>query len=369
MPLYIGLMSGTSMDAVDAALVDIEPATATLIATRTHPIPAQTRARLHQLTLPGPEGWQDFPTLDVSVGRLFAEAALVLLEESATNAADVVAIGSHGQTVYHAPTGPEPCTLQLGDPNVIAERTGLTTVGDFRRRDVAAGGHGAPLAPAFHEAMLRDTAIERAVVNIGGIANLSVLPADPGIPVSGFDTGPGNVLMDLWSQCQRARPMDEGGHWAAQGTVDQPLLEALLTEPYFVAPPPKSTGRELFNLAWLSNRADARINQLPPQVVQRSLCELTCVTIARAISHHAPACSEVLVCGGGVHNGLLMECLAARLPGRVLASSAEHGLDPDWMEAMAFAWLASRTLAGLPGNLPEVTGARGRVVLGGIYPA
>lgn len=367
MALHIGLISGTSTDAVDAAIVDIDGERVDLVACHSEPIPeavaAALRATIDTELLDRSAFWQ----LDVQVGELFARAAHELLKSAGIDASDVRAIGSHGQTVFHAPDVEFPCTAQIGDPNVIAERTGITTVADLRRRDMAAGGQGAPLAPAFHDAVFRHGDFDRVVVNIGGIGNLTLLPSDPSLPAIGFDTGPGNTLMDVWAGRIRGVAMDVDGAWARSGKCHQPLLELLLGEPYLSIAPPKSTGRELFNLPWLDACLARLEGDVPAEDVQRTLCEFTAATIADAIETHAPDAREALVCGGGVHNPLTMERLAARLHPVGVHSTASIGFDPDWVEAAAFGWLAARTLDGLPGNLPAVTGAAHPVILGAIY--
>lgn len=364
---YIGLMSGTSMDAVDAALVELRGDHIALVARRSLPLPEALRAALIEASHDHHTPIAHIAELDVRLGRLFAEAALDLLRTNAVAAAKVRAIGSHGQTVYHRPQGDTPTSLQIADPNLIAELTGITTVADFRRRDIAAGGQGAPLVPAFHDAVFRSDAEDRAVVNLGGIANITLLPRDRAAPVRGFDTGPGNALMDYWVHRHRRAAYDDGGAWAASGCVQPSLLAALLREPYFTQPPPKSTGRELFNPGWLNALLTQAGAGLAPADVQATLCELTAVSVAHAIQQHAPGCARVLVCGGGAYNATLMARLAALLA-RPVESTALHGIDPKWVEAMAFAWLARQTLLGRPGNLPAVTGARAPVVLGAIYP-
>ncbi len=368
MPLYIGLMSGTSMDAVDAALLDFEEAAFTLVATHREPIPADVRAALLEVAGGHGDHLDRVSELDALVGALFARAVEALLHAQGLSPTRVRAIGSHGQTVRHRPAGPTPTSVQIGDPNAIAERTGITTVADFRRRDMAAGGQGAPLAPAFHRAAFHDPRSDRVVLNIGGIANVTVLSSDPEAPVKGFDTGPGNVLLDAWASEHLHTTMDADGRWAAGGRTHEGLLAAMLRDPYFATAPPKSTGRERFNLRWLREVLDAHVPAVLPRDVQRTLCALTELSVAQAIERHAPATREVLVCGGGAHNPVLMEGLAAQMRGRRVISTAAAGLDPAWVEAAAFAWLAHRTLSGLPGNLPDVTGARHEVVLGGIYP-
>jgi anhydro-N-acetylmuramic acid kinase len=362
--LYIGLISGTSTDGVDAALVDLSEARPQLVASELHPYDPILRRRLQQLAL-DPDARLDFAAaLDIDTARAFAAAARALLEKARTEPSAVRAIGSHGQTVRHFTQGPRPFTVQLGDPNVIAELTGITTVADFRRRDLAAGGEGAPLVPAFHAATLQVSGETRVVLNIGGIANITLLPADPGQPALGFDTGPGNTLLDAWSLHRRQEPVDRDGAWAASGRVDEALLARLLQDRYFAATAPKSTGVDHFNLAWLGGHLEG--GEIDTDV-QATLCELTVRSIAEAIERHAAEAGRVLVCGGGVHNRELMNRLSQRLAGRRVESTAAEGLDPDWVEAMAFAWLARETLAGRPGNLPSVTGASGPRVLGGVY--
>lgn len=366
MALYIGLMSGTSMDGVDAALVEFSGDTPRLVAARDQAMPGELREALLRLAAEhSPHPLQCFGELDQLIGELFAEAALGLLNDANVEPSAITAIGSHGQTLYHRPDGPTPFTLQIGDPNRIAERTGITTVADLRRRDMAAGGQGAPLAPAFHAAVLTSADEPRAVLNLGGIANLTLLP--PEGPVTGFDTGPANVLMDGWAARHLGQPMDRDGAWAAGGEVDEELLERLLDEPYFELAPPKSTGRELFDRAWLDRKLEGA--DLPPQRVQATLAELTARSVTDHLRRHLPDAHRLLVCGGGAHNGHLMKRLAALLPGVTVESTEAHGVHPDWMEAIAFAWLAKRTLEGRPGNLPSVTGARREVILGAVYPA
>lgn len=366
---YIGLISGTSMDAVDAVLVEFSHGTPALRAHHTQPIPSELRTKLLAASHDENAGVAQIGELDVRMGRLFAEAAQALLRESGVAARDVRAIGSHGQTIYHRPDGDHPTSVQIGDPNLIAELTGITTVADFRRRDMAAGGQGAPLVPAFHNAVFRAAGEDRVVVNIGGIANITVLPRADAEPVRGFDTGPGNALMDYWIKRHSGKEMDEDGGWAASGHVHPRLLDVLLEDPYFTRPPPKSTGREYFNPQWLS-RALARVeSSIAPADVQATLCELTAATLAHAILEHAPAAARALICGGGAYNKTVMARLTALLAPRPVESVEIHGIAPKWVEGMAFAWLARQTLLGLPGNIPSVTGARRAVVLGGIYPA
>lgn len=363
---FAGLMSGTSMDAADAALVDFSGAQPKLIATQRTPLSSELRSALLALCTPGPNEIERMAELDARLGEIFADTALALLTKAGVKAAEVHAIGSHGQTVRHQPGGPYPFSLQIGNPALIAHRTGITTVADFRRADIAAGGQGAPLVPAFHNAVFRSAQYDRVAVNIGGIANITVLPKDTRQPVIGFDTGPGNVLLDAWAERHLGKHMDEDGNFAARGHVREGLLHALSNDNYFALKPPKSTGREHFNMAWLDAALQTHTGISAPDV-QATLCELTAASIAQAIRHYAPQTSEVLICGGGTHNVHLMQRLRARLSPCSVESTEQHGINPDWIEAMAFAWLAQQTLEGKPGNLPSVTGAKRTVVLGGIY--
>lgn len=365
--LYAGLISGTSMDGVDAALVTLGERRCELVHTHAHPYdPELRRALLEASRDPASCSLDELGELDHRVGIVFRDAVLALLEESGTAPADVAAIGSHGQTLRHQPRARRPFTLQIGDPNLIAAGTGITTVADLRRRDLAVGGEGAPLTPAFHHWLWGDGPVGRAVLNIGGFANLTVLPAGDD-PVTGFDTGPGNSLMDGWCERHRGRPFDDDGRWAASGRVSDALLEEMLRDDYFRRVPPKSTGFEHFNASWLDAHL-AAAGPLPPEDVQATLCALTAATVADALAAYAPRTREVMVCGGGAHNTALLEALAARLPDVAVRSTGELGIGPDWVEAAAFAWLAARRLEGLPGNLPSVTGAREPAVLGAIYP-
>lgn len=366
-PLYLGLMSGTSADGIDAALVRF-PASGGCRFEHglTHEWDPALRAELIALGEGGELSSLDaLGRIDAQIGIGFAAAANRLLQQAGVDRSSVRAIGSHGQTVRHRPLADPAFTLQLGDANRIAELTGITTVADFRRRDVAAGGHGAPLMPAFHLAMLGTADEDRAVLNLGGIANLTLIPRE-GTP-RGFDTGPANALMDAWCLRHRGEPFDADGAFAASGQLDEALLARWLAEPWFALPPPKSTGREQFHLEWAQAHLAER--QISAADVQATLLELTAATVASALLAHLPGVKRVLVCGGGVRNPLLLRRLGARLPGVTVESSAAHGLDPDYLEAMGFAWLAQRTLEGLPGNLPSVTGARGSRILGAIHPA
>jgi anhydro-N-acetylmuramic acid kinase len=366
MALYLGLISGTSMDGIDAALVDIDGTRCTLTHAFSRPYAEPLRARLFALiTNPDQCHLDDIGRLDTEIGEAFAGTALDLLQEAGVTTAQVTAIGTHGQTLRHQPHGEHPFTWQIGNPHLIAERTAITTVADFRRRDVAAGGEGAPLMPAFHQAVLASADENRAVINIGGIANLTWLPRAG--TVVGFDTGPGNCLMDAWATRHLGVAYDRDGAWAANGQTHIELLEHLFTEPYFAAEPPKSTGRELFNMGWLERHLDTLRKSPKPEDVQATLCELTARTIAEACRSLGEL-QRVLLCGGGSHNLELRRRLAAHLPRTRVETTAALALDPDHVEATGFAWLAYRALSGLPGNLPAVTGAQRSVVLGAIHP-
>jgi anhydro-N-acetylmuramic acid kinase len=363
--LYLGLISGTSADAIDAALVQFDPAPR-VVAAQAFDYPGDVRERVLAMSRgSAATTLEALGELDVRVGLAFAAAANALIGTSGVARSAIAAIGSHGQTVRHRPRGNPAFTMQIGDPTTIVEHTGILTVADFRRRDLAAGGEGAPLAPAFHAAVLRGAGEARAVLNLGGIANLTLLAADPGTPVRGFDTGPANCLLDAWSARYLGRARDEDGALARQGRIDDALLARLLDEPYFALPPPKSTGREEFDLDWLQARGP-----LPaaPADLLATLAEFSARTIADALRDSAPATRRVIACGGGVHNGLLMERIRVALDGIPLDTSREHGIDPDFVEAALFAWLARECLAGRPGNLPAVSGARGPRVLGAIHP-
>lgn len=366
---FLGLISGTSADGIDAALVrfadDNPHATPELVFGETYLWEPTLRTRLVELgQLAASITLDEVGELDVRVGRAFAQAACAAMQAACIDAGQLDGIGSHGQTLRHRPHGDFPFTLQLGDPATIAERCGVRVVAEFRRRDVAAGGHGAPLVPAFHAATLHSDAEHRAVLNLGGIANFTLLPKH-GV-VRGFDTGPANGLMDAWCLRHLGHAYDAGGAFAAHGRIDHGLLERLLEEPWFAHPPPKSTGRDTFNLRWVEARL---VGGESAADVQATLLALSVRTITDALRAAQPDTQRVIACGGGVHNRVLMESLAAALPGMVVASSATQGMDPDFVEAMAFAWLARETLAGRPGNLPAVTGAAGLRVLGAIYPA
>lgn len=365
---YIGVMSGTSLDGVDVVLAAIDDRMVAQQVSYSHPIPIEIKNAIlgmcqgQQVTL------AQVGELDTRLGILFGEAVVALLEKAGISADEVTAIGCHGQTVWHQPKGEATFSMQLGDNNRIAAITGITTVGDFRRRDMAYGGQGAPLVPAFHQALLAEPAEpaeRRMILNIGGIANLSLLL--PGQPIRGYDTGPGNMLMDAWIWRHRALPYDKNAEWANQGRVNLTLLQQMLSDPYFAEPAPKSTGREYFNIAWLEKQL-TRVHALAPEDVQATLAELTAVTIAEQVQL-AGGCDRLMVCGGGARNPFVMARLSAMLPGTEVCTTDTFGISGDDMEALAFAWLAFRTLSGKSGNLPSVTGASRETVLGAIYPA
>jgi anhydro-N-acetylmuramic acid kinase len=363
--IYLGLMSGTSIDSIDVAAVEFTPKRPHLLGTHSHPIPANLKQQILNLCLPGNDSVQLLCETDVLLGELFAEAALALMTSLNIQAEQVAAIGSHGQTVRHSPPGSDSLAYsqQISDPTIIAARTGCTVVADFRRADIALGGHGAPLVPAFHQRLFSSHETNRVILNIGGIANITVLTANG--DCSGYDTGPGNILLDSWCQQQLGTAYDNNGEWGAGGTVDKPLLKQLKSHGFFARPAPKSTGREEFNLAWLKEQLGGF--DLSAQDIQATLMQLTADSIADQINNLGLPISEVYVCGGGVHNKGLMQLLANAIPTSTLSSTSELGLDPNWVEACAFAWLAKRRMENKPGNLPLVTGASREAILGGVY--
>jgi anhydro-N-acetylmuramic acid kinase len=360
--LYIGLMSGTSVDGVDAVLADFSAMPCRHLGFVHIPFAAALRDELNSLQRFGGDELHRAALAANALMDCCATAVTALLAQARLGPRDVAAIGVHGQTVRHRPD--LGYTTQLANPARLAEATGITVVADFRSRDVAAGGQGAPLVPAFHAALFGASDRHRVVINIGGIANLTEL--SPGAPVRGFDTGPGNTLLDAWCEQHTGQRFDRDGAWAASGRTIAELLSALRSEPYFALPPPKSTGRDLFHRGWLEPQLKP---EYAPADVQRTLTVLTALTIADAIAVHCASATEALVCGGGTQNALLMRELAAAVHLRVLATTAAHGVATDEVEALAFAWLAREAIAGRPGNVPTVTGARGPRVLGAIYRA
>ena len=363
--LFIGLMSGTSIDAIDAVLVEFKNTEIKVHAVHSHPWPAELQESLLNLSqnTREPSTLHDIAYLDIRAGEIFAEASLALLTKASISPEQVIAIGSPGQTLYHRPDDTPPYTWQLGDPNVIVEKTGISTVADFRRRDVAAGGQGAPLAAAFHNAWMRSSEENRIVLNIGGIANITVLAADSDKDVIGYYTGPGNALLDAYANQQLHQKMDENGAWAATGKIETSLLKAFLDDPYFAKPAPKSTGRDYFNLDWLSYHTLGL--PIKPENIQATLCQLTIDSIIQAILPYET--QRLLVCGGGIYNPLLMNGLAKQLPNITVETTATVGVHPDWVQAICFAWLAQQRIEAKPSNLPSVTGARQEASLGSIY--
>lgn len=358
--LIIGLMSGTSLDGADAALVDFSGDVPIVLATAYLPYPGEVREQA--LRLHAQEGIHDAMMLSNRLAQIYAQAVRTVLTEAAMPATGVRAIGCHGQTIRHQPQ--QGYSLQLNNPALLAELTGIAVVADFRSRDIAAGGQGAPLVPAFHDRLFRNAFYHRVILNIGGIANLTDLA--PGRPTSGFDCGPGNLLLDAWAQRHLGRAMDEGGDWGGTGRILPDLLGRLLAHEYFSLAAPKSCGREQFSLSWLDTRLSG--GELPADV-QATLGALTATATQRAIESDCGGADELYICGGGAHNAALLAQLERLLPATKVMNTDALGLPADWVEAVAFAWLAHQTLAGLPGNLPEVTGARGPRILGAIYPA
>jgi anhydro-N-acetylmuramic acid kinase len=363
---YIGLMSGTSVDGVDCALVQFNGDQPELIATHSEPIESALRKDILQLCSGKNIDLELYGNTDVAIGQLFARAVLTLLANEDLEKNAIRAIGSHGQTVFHHPQGTTRFTLQIGDPNSIAHLTGITTIADFRRRDMAAGGEGAPLAPVLHRNCFQSASSDRVVLNVGGIANITVLNKDG--TCLAFDTGPANVLMDYWITKHQHKNYDKNGDWAASGNIIQPLLKLLLGEPYFSRATPKSTGRELFNGLWLEAKLHKLGQELAIADVQATLLRFTIDSIMNEIRKTSQP-TEVYVCGGGAHNNAFMGGLQARLRDCNVLSTAKLGIDPDWVEAIAFAWMAKQTSEGRTIDTTPFTGASQATVLGGIYKA
>ncbi len=359
---YVGIMSGTSLDGIDAALVAFSGSRPVLSATHYRAYEPALRDALHELHHPSPDELHQSQLVANRLAREYAAAVAALLQSAGAASGDVRAIGCHGQTIRHRPDAGY--TLQIGNAALLAELCDITVVSDFRSRDIAAGGHGAPLTPAFHDQVLRHPKRHRVIVNIGGIANLTDL--SPARPTLGFDCGPGNMLMDAWIAQHLDATYDNDGAWAAAGNVLPALLKALMEEPFFDAPPPKSSGRDLFNMKWLKQRL--RGDEAPADV-QATLLALTCHSIADAVHRHCQGAQEIYLCGGGAHNGALRAALGQLLPECRLDVTDALGVGADWVEAIAFAWLARQTLHGIPANLPAVTGAAHPCILGAIHPA
>ncbi len=365
--LYIGIMSGTSLNGADAVLLGFDENQIKLLHHHSEPFPESLFDALQKLITTQQTSLPQLGEIDHQLALVYSLAVKKLLHTAGINTSQVQAIGCHGQTIYHQPEGPKRNSLQLGDPSFLAETSGISVVADLRRRDMAAGGQGAPMVPAFHAAAFRNTSTDRVILNIGGIANITILPSDNDQPVTGFDTGPGNTLLDQWARREQQVAYDNNGEWAASGQLIDALLEKCLADPYFTKAPPKSTGRELFNLPWLEQQLGQ--NNYSPQDIQATLLELTCQSIVLAIKQYAPNTTEIFVCGGGAHNLQLTQRLSQLLSQATVQTTAILGIEPDWVEAAAFAWLARQTVHKQTGNLMSVTGARHPVILGGIYQA
>lgn len=366
--LYIGVMSGTSLDGIDVALVDITTDNIILVTADCYPMPQQLKNDLLKLCQQPQCTLQKLGEIDHQLAVLYANCINDFIDNHNLDRSKIRAIGCHGQTIYHSPNGDFPFTMQIGDANIIAAKTNLTTVADFRRKDMAYGGQGAPLVPAFHQAIFSNPQQNRIILNIGGISNITVLSPQK-LPI-GFDTGPGNVLLDSWIMSQLNLPYDQDAQWAKTGKVNQPLLKHLLDDTYFQLPYPKSTGRELFNLSWLKQKL-ASIPTIAPQDVQATLVDLTVMATVEAIinqvSLNQQLTNQLLVCGGGAKNPLIIERLAASLVNWSVTTTDQQGISSDYMEAMAFAWLAYCRINNLPSNIPTVTGASKTISLGIIY--
>ena len=360
--LYIGIMSGTSLDGIDAALVDLSQASPRLVASHFQSYAEPLKEALLALHHPSHNELHQAQLIANRLAREYADATLALLKKAGVSATEVQAIGCHGQTVRHRPE--HGYTIQLNNAALLAELAGIHVVSDFRNRDIAAGGQGAPLVPAFHDHVLRNPNFHRAILNIGGIANLTDLP--PGKDTTGFDCGPGNLLLDAWIARHQGASFDKDGTWAASGQVIPGLLQRLLAELFFTLPPPKSTGRDLFNLEWLAKHLTGKE---APADVQATLLALTGDSIAAAVRRFCTGAEEIYVCGGGAHNAALVSHIQHALPHCRIQKTEVLGIAADWMEAIAFAWLAQQALHLRPGNLPAVTGAKHPCVLGAIYPA
>ncbi len=368
----MGVMSGTSLDAVDTVLVSIDNNRIDLLASYTHPFPDELRSRILAISTGQGTTLPEVGLIDHTLGKLYATAVLELLKNSAQQPDQVTAIGNHGQTVYHQPDGDTPFSMQLGDANLIAALTGINTIADFRRFDIALGGQGAPLTPAFHQFLFQQSNTTSVVVNIGGIANITVVPSvnQHDLQVIGFDTGPGNMLMDSWCEQHIGEKFDRDARWAQQGQVNQALLDTFLTDPYLAVLPPKSTGREHYNIKWLETHLNTQNAAIAPEDTQRTLCEFTAVTIAESIQKIIQDNEyQLVLCGGGAKNPLLVQRLQYHLKGCEVLQSTDHGIPEDCMEAMAFAWLARQRVHGQTSNMPSVTGASGKASMGVFYPA
>ncbi len=358
-------MSGTSADGIDAALVDINNDQLHCIDTLSVPFSKNLRKNVLTACALQPNSVEEVKELDQQLAECYINMVLDLLQANKLSSEDIIAIGNHGQTVNHSLTTSPPFSLQIGNAQNLANATKISVVHDFRSADIAAGGQGAPLAPAIHDHLLRSQAEDRVVANLGGIANISILPKDLSQAVTGFDTGPANGLMDYWINKHLGKTYDQNGVWAATGTVNEPLLKQLLDDDYFKLTPPKSTGRELFNRHWLEEKLEQH-KTIKSEDVQATLCQLTAESLANDIKLYGTNCNKLIVCGGGSHNSNLLQRIQTELPDAQISNSSDYGIDPDFMEAILFAWLAYRCINNLSGNLPSVTGANKKVILGKI---
>lgn len=359
-------MSGSSLDGIDVALVSLSDAECKLVGTYFKAYPESLKQDLLNLHTPSENELATASVIANTLAIHYADAVNGLLKQQNLSAEQIAAIGCHGQTIRHQPKYRLTVgySIQLGNHALLTELTGITVVGDFRARDIAAGGEGAPLVPAFHQAVFSSRNCNRVILNIGGIANITYLPSSG--TVIGFDTGPGNILIDHWTQLKTGQAYDKNGDWSASGTVQQAILNNMLNEPYFAKAPPKSSGRDLFNLDWLAQHT--LDTDYKPQDIARTTTELTVRTICQAIADYCPNTDEVYVCGGGTQNNLLMSILDDLLAPVTVSTTNELGVDTDWVEAAAFAWLASQAINSKTANLPSVTGASGSRILGAIYP-
>lgn len=366
--LFVGLLSGTSMDAVDALVADFSQQHPQIIATHNEPFPKSLKESLLAVAHNQNAPLYEVAQLDVQMGQFLGHAVIRLLDLHHINRPQIIAIGSHGQTICHKPDENPPFTVQIGDPHHIVAITGIQTIADFRRRDIALGGQGAPLTPAFHQAFFSSEQENRAVVNIGGICNATFLYKSHQQPTIGFDTGPGNILLDSWIRYHLNKEYDKGGAWAASGQPNKLLLERMLADPYFQKPAPKSTGREYFNINWAQSLLDQLDTTIEPQDVQATLVQLTVNALANDIQQHLPTPGTVILCGGGAYNDYLRMRLAQQLPNFVIEDSQSYGIPPQWLEAVAFAWFAKQTVDHHIIDLKEITGAKTPSLIGTIYP-
>jgi anhydro-N-acetylmuramic acid kinase len=362
---YIGLMSGTSLGGIDIAIVDFSVKPPQTLLSDTLPYSASMKSRIRNITLDDTASIDSICQLNIELGHVYATVVNETIGKANLDNTQILAIGNHGQTIRHCPDAAFPYTLQLGDPNTLAIKTGITTVADFRGIDIALGGQGAPLAPAFHQSIFSSTTTDRAIINIGGIANVTYLPSKPTEKVMGFDTGPGNTLSDYWIGLHKNLAYDDGGQWARSGRViDELLVEIVQKESFFKQKAPKSTGTDYFNSAWLSA---FNINGYAPNDIQATLIELTALSISESISKLPSNYIECFICGGGAHNSLLIEHIQHRLPKYLIQTTEQLGVDPNYVEAIAFAWLAKQRMNNKTGNIPSATNAIHKGILGGIY--